>query len=155
MIRKIINFLSFILFVGAVVAIGYFTKYTLSQKGIREEVDKKVSKDVEKVTSNMNGNSLSEIYNVFFNNQKHKLKFEYNVSFDNEGKASILLVGYFDGKSILNEVLGTGLDAQETSDFKALLALDDIKKNILLTEKNIKTIKNDDKEYLALEVGKS
>lgn len=150
--RKIINFFSIVLFLVAVSAITCFTIHTLKNKGIREEVEKKELKSTERISSNMTDTSLAEIFNFYLNNEKHKLKFDYNVTFigEVEKQADIGLVVYFDGESILNEKVASGIKANNIDD---LFKNTNVSDYVRITSKNIKVIKDGELEYLVLDVG--
>ena len=72
---------SVILFIIATTGIIVLTVYTLNHREERQNINHVVNKQPEKVGSNMTDNNLSEIYSLYLNNQKHKLKFEYIITF--------------------------------------------------------------------------
>ncbi len=109
--------ISFIILVVALSAITYFTVYTLNNREVREVVEQKVTEKIELVTSNISNNILSEIYNVYLNGQKHKLKFEYTVTFYNDKLAKADLVVFFDGQSILSNMVARGITATDVKGF--------------------------------------
>lgn len=95
-------------FLGVVFAgITYLTVYTLNNKGIREEVENKVNKTIEIVSSNSTDTSLTNVYNIYLNKDKHKIKVEYSM-FTIDEVSNISLNIYFDGKNILDNIVIIG-----------------------------------------------
>lgn len=147
--RKIINFFSLVLLVVAIGAICWITSYALENKGIREEVENKVFKNIEVISSNMTNNALSEIFNVYLNDEKHKIKFDYYVSII-EGVASINLVAYLDGKSVLNENVAMGIVADNIEE---VFADENVSNYVRLTEKSFKVLNFENNEHLMVDLG--
>lgn len=141
--KKII---SIIILVLALSGITIGTIYTLKHKGIRTEIEQKTIQSIEKITSNVANQSLTEIYNVYLNKEKHKLKLEY--FFDEEDvNAHIDLLIYLDGETIFNDQLMKSKtlslsDAMESEEFNL----------VQLQQENLKILKFDEQEYLLVEV---
>lgn len=159
--KKVVSFLSFIFLIAVITVITLFTRYTLKNKGIREEVEEKVSKKVEVVTSNMTKNNLSEIYNIYLNGEKHKLKFDYNLVFIPfeevveevkimKNKVDISLMAYLDGKTIFSDKVAVGVIAQTSQE-----CFDDefIANYVRIKERKMKIVNSDNQDYLILDVG--
>lgn len=147
--RKIINFFSLVLLIVAISAICWLTSYALENKGIREEVENKVFKNIEVISSNMTDNALSEIFNVYLNDEKHKIKFDYYISIV-EGIASIDLIAYLDGKSVLNENVAMGIVADNIEE---VFADENVSNYVRLTEKNFKVLNFENNEHLMVDLG--
>ncbi len=143
--------ISIILGVVALLGIGGLTIYTLTNKGVRKEEIKENEKVKELVNSNYNGNTLAELYNIYLNQQKHKLKLEYKLQLEKEIDEGYLeLTVYFDGGNIINEKVVANLKIGDT-DIKNYLdntTISDIKLNI----DDIQIIKIEDRDYILLEL---
>lgn len=122
------------------------TTYTLMHQDIKEEETIRKIKSIEKATSNMTSNELSEIYNVELDGKRHKLKCVYHVSFA-KNEASINLILYLDGFEILNEEIEDNFKAKSIEE----IFDNDINNELTIEESNIKII-NSDKDYLLVEV---
>ncbi len=68
---------SILILIGALIAIIWGTNYILNNNGLKKQEKNEVKHTIEKVTSNETSNNLSEIYNIYLNNEKHKVKMEY------------------------------------------------------------------------------
>lgn len=150
--RKIINWFSLVLLIVAISAIWWITSYTLKNKGIREEVENKVFKNIENISSNMTSNALTEIFNVYLNEEKHKIKFDYQVLL-NEEKVSINLVAYFDGKSVIDENVFTMNKVAEIANIEDVFANENVSNLVRLKEKNLKIVDFDSIQYLVVDLG--
>ena len=127
-----------------------FTVYTLNHKGIKKEVENKIVKKIEKITSNMNSKSLTEIYNVYLNKEKHKLKFEYLLINDkDETTFNTSLLIYFDGKTVFDDIS----HVSKNSNLEEILADDSISQYIKISENNFTIINNDESDYLVIGIG--
>lgn len=127
-----------------------FTVYTLNHKGIKKEVENKIVKKIEKITSNMNSKSLTEIYNVYLNKEKHKLKFEYLLINDkDETTFNTSLLIYFDGKTVFDDII----HVSKNSNLEEILADDSISQYIKISENNFTIINNDESDYLVIGIG--
>ena len=139
--------LSIILLVISLVGITLLTRYALIHRGERKEVHKVVNKSPEKVGSNMTDNNLFEIYSLYLNNQKHKLKFEYIVAFhEEEVSANIDFNLYLDGKNVINNQILKGFSA---TNIKELFDNEEVN-NIRLDDFQI--IKYDNIEYILIKI---
>ena len=58
--KRFVGLFSLIIFVAAVSGISWITVYTLNHRDIKEEVETKKNKTIEKVTTNMGNDSLAE-----------------------------------------------------------------------------------------------
>lgn len=125
------------------------TIYTLKNKGIREVPQTEIKNKIEKVTSNVSNNSLTEMYNVYFNNLKHRVKMEYSVVKEDD-IYSLYLVVYFDGKSILT---GYVASSKELTTIEEYLNDENIDGFVRLDASNIMLITEQDCEYMVLHVG--
>ena len=75
----------------ALAFISGITVYTLFNKGTRKEVPTKIIKKISKVTSNVGKTSVQDIYNIYLNDSRHKVKALYNVTFQNKNAEIQLL----------------------------------------------------------------
>jgi len=141
--------ISLVVLVISLILISGLTIYTLSNKGTRKEVPTKIIKEVSKVTSNVTKNAVADVYNVYLNDSRHKVKTEYNVVFEDK-KAQINLVIYIDGKEIFNELVSSGVGAK---DIDYLFLDENISRYVHLTEKDIKIIKDKKEEYMVINIG--
>ncbi|MDE5540035.1 MAG: hypothetical protein K2J20_06070, partial [Bacilli bacterium] len=129
------RFLSLVLLVVVVSGIISMTTYTLNNKGIREEPNKTVKNKIEKITSNISNDTLTEVFNVYVGGLKYKLKLDYNVV-NEDDIYSLYLVAYFDGKSILSGYVANSLELTNIEEFKE----DEyISKYVIIDIPNIKT----------------
>ncbi len=143
--------ISLIIGILAISGITGLTIYTLQNKGLKEDISSTSNKEIELVTSTYNGSNLSELYNVYLNNQKHKLKFEYRAQVidTNVGKiGSLELIVYFDGGSIIHEEIVNNINAEEAiaEEFFKNTNVSAVKLNL----EDIKKTKINDKEYILL-----
>lgn len=143
------NSVCLIILVVFLFVISGFTFYTLTHKELRDKMEEKVTEKLENVTSNLSGNNLSEIYNVYLNNQKHKLKLSYNVTLI-EGIASIQLDIYLDGISIFEDLVASDIVAK---DVKAVFEDEEVSKYVKLDIDNIQILTDKEVEYLLIDIG--
>ena len=101
---------SILILIGALIAIIWGTNYILNNNGLKKQEKNEVKHTIEKVTSNETSNNLSEIYNIYLNNEKHKVKMEYQLLQKNEESLYILLYIYFDGKKSLEMEVASPID---------------------------------------------
>ena len=139
--------LSVILFVIVVTSITLLTIYTLSHRGERQVINHNINTKPENVGSNMTDNNLSDIYSLYLNNQKHKLKFEYVVTF-NKDIANTEFNLYLDGKNVINEEI---IDKYSASNIKELFNKEEIKE-IRLDLNDFNIVKYDDIEYILIKI---
>lgn len=130
--------------------IGSVTVYTLSHKEVKGEVEEQASKKIEEVASNLSGNNLQEIYNIYIDNEKHKLKLVYYINMLEEGNANIELMVYFDNVSIIEEKVGTNIVGENIDE---IVSNKDFTNYIKLNDKNITIKKFNKKEYIMLNIG--
>lgn len=141
---------SLILLVVVISGLIYITHYTLNNKGIRTEVKRRESSAIEKVSSNMTKNNLSEIYNIYLNNERHKVKIEYQLVNKSDKEIGLTLYVYFDGKNALER------EVVYSSNYNSVIDLmkDDTISNIIqINEKRFWNLKDDSREYLVIDVG--
>lgn len=143
---------SLLILIMSLTCIIWGTIYVLNNKGIREEVSEKVRNVIEKVTVNEGKSNLSEIYNIYLNNEKHKLKVEYQIFNKTEDTQVVSLYIYFDGKNALERevILLEGNSAITMHD---IFAREDVDYNVRIKESNFKIINNEDMQYLLLDIG--
>lgn len=141
---------SLILLVVAVSGLIYITHYTLNNKGIRTEVKRKESSTIEKVSSNITNSNSSEIYNIYLNNERHKVKIEYQLVNRSEEEIGLTLYVYFDGKNALEREVVHSVNYTSVID---LMKDDTISNIIQINEKRFLNLKDDSMEYLVIDVG--
>lgn len=139
----------FILTISLACIIGG-TFYILNHKGIRKVVEEKTKPIIEKVTSNESKTSLSEIYNIYLNKERHKVKLDYQLVKKSEETFSGVLYLYFDGKSVLErEVVGE----QKISSIKDLFKEDFVQQYVRIQENDFSILKSEDIDYLLVKIG--
>ncbi len=141
---------SLFVLIVALTGLVLVTVYALSHKGIREDVPTKLFKKVEKVTSNVANNKVADVFNVQVNGDRHKVKLEYNVTFDKKNKSEINLVVYIDGKVMFEEIISKGIKAKKIEN---LFLLEKVNEYIRVTEKDINIISDDKTEYIIINIG--
>ena len=134
----------------ALTFISGVTVYTLFNKGTRKEIPTKIIKKISKVTSNVGKTSVQDVYNIYLNDSRHKVKALYNVTFQNN--TEIKLTIYIDGKNIFDEVVSNNVNAKNIED---LFLNENINNYVRLTEKDFSIIKDDEQEFLVINVGYS
>ena len=72
--KKVISFIIGLIAISGILSI---TIYTLTHKEIRQNIENKKTEILELVNSTYNNHTLSELYNITLNDQRHKLKLEY------------------------------------------------------------------------------
>lgn len=133
---------SFIILILAILGICIFTGYTLTHKGIREGVQQNPLKKIEKVTSNVSNERATDVYNVYLNRIKHKLKVEYVYK---EGKVELDF--YFDGVKIFNDVV---FESEDQS-IEEILA-NSLFENIKIDETKLQILESEDNYYLLIQI---
>ena len=96
-----------ILFITLTIIIA-LTTYTLFHQEIAGSEAVMKIKSIEKATSNMTLNELSETYNIELNQKRHKLKSVYFLDSANENTLNLTL--YLDGFEILNMNLESNMN---------------------------------------------
>jgi len=140
---------SFLILIVALVGIIWGTIFVLNNNGLKKEEKKEVKRVIEKITSNETRNNLSEIYNIYLNNEKHKVKVEYQLISRSDESLCILLYVYFDGKKSLEKEV-TSL--QEEITLHEVFLHEDID-NIKTNESSFVILKENEIEYLLVNVG--
>lgn len=141
---------SLFILVVAVAGIVWGTVYTLNHKGIREEVEEKTKQTIEKVTTNETKTSLSEIYNIYLNQEKHKIKINYQLVKKSGELFGVTLYLYFDGKSVLEREV---VFDQELDNVSEVFKQDLIFQYVRIDESNFSILKEQDVDYLFVLVG--
>lgn len=141
---------SILILIGALIAIIWGTNYILNNNGLKKQEKNEVKHTIEKVTSNETSNNLSEIYNIYLNNEKHKVKMEYQLLQKSEESLYILLYIYFDGKKSLEMEVASPI---ETSTIHSAFLNENIGDNIKISESSFKILKEKDTEYLLVNIG--
>ncbi len=141
---------SILILIGALIAIIWGTNYILNNNGLKKQEKKEIKHTIEKVTSNETSNNLSEIYNIYLNNEKHKVKMEYQLLQKSEESLYILLYIYFDGKKSLEMEVASLI---ENSTIHSVFLNEDIGDNIKISESSFKILKEKDTEYLLVNIG--
>lgn len=122
------------------------TVYTLNHMDIlgSERVIK--VKSIEKASTNMTRNELSEIFNIQLNGKRHKLKFNYYVDF--EDTTNINLVVYLDGDVLLEKELITNLKEKEIAEVFNNETVDELR----IKESNLKIMKSEDQDFILVDI---
>ena len=122
------------------------TVYTLTHMDIlgSERVIK--VKSIEKASTNMTRNELSEIFNIQLNEKRHKLKFNYYVDF--EDTTNINLVVYLDGDVLLEKELITNLKEKEIAEVFNNETVDELR----IKESNLKIMKSEDQDFILVDI---
>ena len=128
---------SILILIGALIAIIWGTNYILNNNGLKKQEKKEIKHTIEKVTSNETSNNLSEIYNIYLNNEKHKVKMEYQLLQKSEESLYILLYIYFDGKKSLEMEVASLI---ENSTIHSVFLNEDIGDNIKISESSFKIL---------------
>lgn len=134
--------ISLVILIIALLGITTITIYTLTHKKIVESEEIIKTKAVEKATSNMTESELSEIFNIQLNNKRHRLKSNYRLVGEEEGK-SLLLTLYLDGFEIFSE---TVLEDLKINSIEEIFD-DELEKFIVISEDTIQIISTD-QDYL-------
>ena len=136
-----------IFLIAVLSGISYITYYTLNNKGVKENVNNKIVLYKQKISSNVSDNSLVEVFSVYLNNNKHKLKFEYVFVNNDDNTSNLNLMVYFDGKALMEQIINTG----KYKTFKDLLDNDELMTSIKLAENDI-IIFESSNDYLILNI---
>lgn len=142
--------LSICILIIALSGIIWVTVFTLNNKGIRQSIEKVEKKNIEKVTSNETKNNLSEIYNIYLNKEKHKIKIEYQLIKDSYGDLSLDLFVYYDGKKAFEKIIMNNVEFDNVSE---IFDKEDIDTFIRINEKRFKILEEGEKDYLLFLVG--
>ncbi len=146
--KKIVCLIVLILALGS---ITFLTVYTLSNKGVKENVVDKVNRKIENVTSNITDSSLNEIYNVYLNDHRLKLKMEYNININKENSlVSGNLLVYIDGNRVILENVINNIKQENIKDVFGNSLVDNY---VRIDMNNIEIIKENGQEYLLLKIG--
>lgn len=143
---KKISLIILIFMLGAITCI---TIYTLLNKNVKGEVISNRVKDIEKASTNITENELSEVYNIELNGKRHRLKTNYRVTFQDK-LANINLTIYLDGFEIFNKDIENNIKATKIEEI-----FNKENNNKLIIETNDLSIIKEDKDYLAILVKSS
>jgi len=141
---------SILILIGALIAIIWGTNYILNNNGLKKQEKNEVKHTIEKVTSNETSNNLSEIYNIYLNNEKHKVKMEYQLLTKYDSSLYVLLYVYFDGKKSLEREVAFPEEVKRIHD---IFLNEEINDNIKISESSFQILKENETEYLLVNVG--
>lgn len=134
----------------ALSGIIWVTVFTLNNKGIRQSIEKVEKKNIEKVTSNETKNNLSEIYNIYLNKEKHKIKIDYQLTNDSYSGLALNLYIYYDGKKVLEQIVINNMEFESVSE---IFDSEEINAFIRINETSFKILKEGENDYLLFLVG--
>lgn len=141
---------SVIILIAALTGIVCGTIYILNNNGLKKETKKEIKKTIERITSNVTEANLSEIYNIYLNNEKHKVKMEYQLLTKYDNSLYVLLYIYFDGKKSLEKEVAFPIDVKKIND---VFLIEEISNNIKINESSFNILKENETEYLLVNVG--
>lgn len=141
---------SVLILIAALTGIVWGTIYVLDNNGLKKEPKKEIKKTIEKVTSNETESNLSEIYNIYLNNEKHKVKMEYQLLTKYDSSLYVLLYVYFDGKKSLEKEVAFPEEVKRIHD---IFLNEEINDNIKISESSFQILKENETEYLLVNVG--
>lgn len=141
---------SLLILISALSGIIWGTVYVLNNNGLKKEEKPEVKRTIEKVTSNETDSNLSEIYNIYLNNEKHKVKMEYQLLNKYDGSLYILLYIYFDGKKSLEREVAF---PSVIKNIHEVFLNEDIGDNIKVNESSFHILKENEMEYLLVNIG--
>lgn len=141
---------SFLILIVALAGIIWGTVFVLNNNGLKKEEKKEIRKVIEKVTSNETTSNLSEIYNIYLNNEKHKVKLEYQLTTRFDETLSTILYIYFDGKKCLDMEVSS---LQEVANIHDVFSNEVVGPNISVNESSFVILKENEIEYLLVNVG--
>lgn len=144
MIKVFKSIICFIILIMVLAGIGFATNYILNNNNIKKESTKKIEKNIEKITTNTNQNTSYDIYNIYLNNERHKVKIEYQLMNNNDTYNMNLFI-YFDGKNALNSEVYNIQNIEKISDI--------LTENNKINENSFKIIKDAEVEYLVIAAG--
>lgn len=138
--------LSIIILTVIIAGIAVLTIYTLTHQDIKGAQEIIKTKSIEKASTNMTENELSEIYNIQLNGKRHKLKSNYRVTFEKK-YAKIDLTLYLDGREILSMEVDDKFEADTIDEI-----FENQNENIKIDKENIKIMKDKETDYLLISV---
>lgn len=145
--KKIVSGIILLLGVSVAVVLAFLA---IKLDPVKKREDKEVSSVIEMVRSVSDSKFLNDTYNIYLNGNKHKLKFEYDVDINVNGNSKVILVIYYDGKSIFNnEVINNKI----SKNLKDLFLKEDIDNNVRVKEDDMNIISLDKKDYLEIRIG--
>ncbi len=129
-------------------SIGLFTIYTLKKQSVKENVyNARVTNKLKMTSSTMLDDNLSQVFTIYLNGLKHRLKIDYHVLLDQEQICTLTM--YLDGKEIFSTNVINNVTAPST---KELFTEENIAQYVKLSEQNFEVIKTDE-DYLAILLG--
>lgn len=138
--KKVCLLILFIILTGII----SLTIYTLTHQDIKGDKVMHNVKEIEKASTNMTENELSEIYNIELNGKRHRLKNTYRVTFDNK-IAKINLTLYLDGFELLSMDIESNFKATKIEE----IFNENIENKFKIEKTDIEIIKGD-KDYLLI-----
>lgn len=138
--KKVCLLILFIILIGII----SLTIYTLTHQDIKSDKVMHNVKEIEKASTNMTENELSEIYNIELNGKRHRLKNTYRVTFDNK-IAKINLTLYLDGFELLSMDIENNFKATKIEE----IFNENIENKFKIEKTDIEIIK-EDKDYLLI-----
>lgn len=145
--KKIVSGIILLLGVSVAVVLAFLA---IKLDPVKKREDKEVSSVIEMVRSVSDSKFLNDTYNIYLNGNKHKLKFEYDVDISVNGNSKVILVIYYDGKSIFNnEVINNKI----SKNLKDLFLKEDIDNNVRVKDDDMNIISLDKKDYLEIRIG--
>ena len=138
--KKVCLLILFIILIGII----SLTIYTLTHQDIKGDKVMHNVKEIEKASTNMTENELSEIYNIELNGKRHRLKNTYRVTFDNK-IAKINLTLYLDGFELLSMDIENNFKATKIEE----IFNENIENKFKIEKTDIEIIK-EDKDYLLI-----
>lgn len=140
---KKISFIVLIIILGSIITL---TVYTLTHQNIKGAQEIIKTKSIEKASTNMTENELSEIYNIQLNGKRHKLKSNYRVTFEKK-YAKINLTLYLDGREILSMKVDDKFEADTIDEI-----FENQNENIKIDKENIQIMKDKETDYLLISI---
>ncbi len=146
--KRVVSLVVLIVALSGIVAI---TVYTLTTKAVKINNEEKVVQPIENVTKDINNNGVSEIYNVYLNGERHKIKLEYRTTIvEGTNIAKVVLNVYMNGGIIINDVVVSNVEAQTIED---LFKDTRIVENVRIPMSDLEIIKEGGKDYFFIKTG--
>ena len=141
--KKVFSIFILILALGGIIAL---TTYTLTHRGLKQRIEPKKNEEIELINTNYSGNTMSEIYSIYLNAERHRIKFEYQLNINEETSSGPLeLTIYLDGKRTTHRTL---INEAADGNLKEIIPSEDL--NIEITKEDFQIVKMDGNEYLLL-----
>lgn len=130
------------------IGITTLTIYTLTHQHIEGAREIIKTKSIEKASSNMTENELSEIYNIQLNGKRHKLKTNYRLITEEE-TTKINLTLYLDGFEIKTVDL---LNNLEVEDIEEALGEESSNSDLIIEAEDLQIINDDKLDYILVDI---